>query len=332
MTPPLVHPTVAAVKSIHREVLAAHGGAPGRSLRKRRGRTEWRLSAGVTAPAGPDRQGEPGYRCSRRSSRRRTRPSSIRSPSARTAAPTTPTRPRTSSSPTGWPRLTAGELRYAAPRPAVDPSFIDEARKRFTTESACLDDRPAATLRFLAEANLSVVIRREEQHVDPRRGPRPAQRPHSGHLRRQDVRGRPVSRRSVRRARRGERRPPEAHRVRLRRWRDRRRGSRADRAGVREQGRRRFRVAGPAQPSRLRGRRRARCRRHAAPHEVAAGLAASQGARPSRRSRGASAGEDPRSRGPFRAGAGDRHPAVLPARLLPFAEPPRHARRGPGAH
>ena len=63
--------------------------------------------------------------------------------------------------------LTAEELRYAAAGPAVDPSFIDEARKRFTAESAYLDDRPAAPMRFLAEANLSVVIRREEQHVDP---------------------------------------------------------------------------------------------------------------------------------------------------------------------
>ena len=63
--------------------------------------------------------------------------------------------------------LTAEELRYAAVGPAVDPGFIDEARKRFTAESAYLDDRPAAPLRFLAEANLNVIVRREEQHVDP---------------------------------------------------------------------------------------------------------------------------------------------------------------------
>ena len=63
--------------------------------------------------------------------------------------------------------LTPEELRYAAAGPAVDPSFIDEARKRFIAESAYLDDRPAAPMRFLAEANLTVVIRREEQHVDP---------------------------------------------------------------------------------------------------------------------------------------------------------------------
>ena len=59
------------------------------------------------------------------------------------------------------------ELRYAAAGPEIDPSFIDEARKRFIAESAYLDDRPAAPMRFLAEANLNVIIRREEQHVDP---------------------------------------------------------------------------------------------------------------------------------------------------------------------
>lgn len=43
MTPPLVHPTVPAVKAIHREVLAAHGGAPGL-------RDEARLESAVAAP------------------------------------------------------------------------------------------------------------------------------------------------------------------------------------------------------------------------------------------------------------------------------------------
>ena len=62
--------------------------------------------------------------------------------------------------------LTAEELRYATAGPAVNPSFIDEARKRFTAESAYLDDRPAAPMQFRAEANLNVIIRREEQHVE----------------------------------------------------------------------------------------------------------------------------------------------------------------------
>ena len=50
--------------------------------------------------------------------------------------------------------------------PATDISFIDQARKRFVTDSAYLDDRPRAPMRFLAEANLRQIIRREEQHVD----------------------------------------------------------------------------------------------------------------------------------------------------------------------
>ncbi len=62
--------------------------------------------------------------------------------------------------------LTAEELRYATAGPAVNPSFIDEARKRFVAESAYLDDRPAAPMQFRAEANLNVIIRREEQHVE----------------------------------------------------------------------------------------------------------------------------------------------------------------------
>lgn len=63
--------------------------------------------------------------------------------------------------------LTADHLRYVVAGPTVEPGFIDEARKRFTTESAHLEDRPAAPMRFLAEANLSVVIWREEQQFDP---------------------------------------------------------------------------------------------------------------------------------------------------------------------
>ena len=41
--PPFVHPTVPAVKAIHQEVLAAHGGAPGL-------RDEARLESAVAAP------------------------------------------------------------------------------------------------------------------------------------------------------------------------------------------------------------------------------------------------------------------------------------------
>ena len=63
--------------------------------------------------------------------------------------------------------ITPEHLRYSLIGPAVDVSFVDDARKRFVQESAFLDDRPGAPLRFLAEANLTQVIRRQEQQVDP---------------------------------------------------------------------------------------------------------------------------------------------------------------------
>ena len=62
--------------------------------------------------------------------------------------------------------LSPEQLRYSMLAPACDLSFIEEARKRFLAESAYLDDRPGAPMRFLAEANLTQIIRREEQHVD----------------------------------------------------------------------------------------------------------------------------------------------------------------------
>ena len=62
--------------------------------------------------------------------------------------------------------LSPERLRYSLLGPATDVGFIEEARRRFVTGSAYLDDRPGAPLRFLAEANLSLIIRREEQHVD----------------------------------------------------------------------------------------------------------------------------------------------------------------------
>ena len=57
-------------------------------------------------------------------------------------------------------------LRYSVLGPKTDISFIEEARKKFIAESAFLDDRPGAPMRFLAEANLRQIIRREERHVD----------------------------------------------------------------------------------------------------------------------------------------------------------------------
>ncbi len=62
--------------------------------------------------------------------------------------------------------LSPHQLRYSLLAPGTDPSFIEEARRKFVAESAYLDDRPGAPMRFLAEANLSQIIRREEQHID----------------------------------------------------------------------------------------------------------------------------------------------------------------------
>jgi hypothetical protein len=58
------------------------------------------------------------------------------------------------------------ELRFAVASPGVDIGFINEARQKFQERSAYLDDRPAAPLRFLAEANLTRIITQQEDHVD----------------------------------------------------------------------------------------------------------------------------------------------------------------------
>lgn len=58
------------------------------------------------------------------------------------------------------------ELRYSILGPGLDPAFVNDARQKFVDRSAYLDDRPAAPLRFLAEANLNQVIRRQEDQVD----------------------------------------------------------------------------------------------------------------------------------------------------------------------
>ncbi|MEH2207238.1 MAG: DUF499 domain-containing protein [Nostoc sp.] len=57
-------------------------------------------------------------------------------------------------------------LRYAILASGLDISFINDARQRFIAESAYLDDRPAAPLRFLTEVNLGVLIRRQTKQVD----------------------------------------------------------------------------------------------------------------------------------------------------------------------
>ena len=62
--------------------------------------------------------------------------------------------------------LAPDQLRYSILGPATDAAFIEEARRKFIAESAYLDDRPGAPMRFLAEANLRQIIQREERYVD----------------------------------------------------------------------------------------------------------------------------------------------------------------------
>lgn len=67
----------------------------------------------------------------------------------------------------GLKGLSPERLRYAVVGPKLDAAFVEEARKAFLAQSAYLDDRPGVPMRFLAEANLTQIIRREEQNVDP---------------------------------------------------------------------------------------------------------------------------------------------------------------------
>ncbi|GAB6060291.1 hypothetical protein [Desulfonatronum parangueonense] len=62
--------------------------------------------------------------------------------------------------------LSREELRYAILSPGTDVSFVDDALRRFVQASAYLDDRPNVPLRFLTEANLTQMIRRQERQVD----------------------------------------------------------------------------------------------------------------------------------------------------------------------
>ena len=62
--------------------------------------------------------------------------------------------------------VTLEGLRYSVIGPSVDLSFIDKACTRFSQESAYLDDRPGALMRFVAEPNLTRLIQLEEQNVE----------------------------------------------------------------------------------------------------------------------------------------------------------------------
>ena len=62
--------------------------------------------------------------------------------------------------------LSAAHLRWSVLWPGCDPSFIDDARSRFQKESAYLDDKTGAPLRFNVEPNLTQIVANEERHVD----------------------------------------------------------------------------------------------------------------------------------------------------------------------
>jgi hypothetical protein len=58
-------------------------------------------------------------------------------------------------------------LRFSVLAPTLDIGFIEDARKRFQERSAYLDDKPGAPLRFLTDANLTQIVERQIQLVDP---------------------------------------------------------------------------------------------------------------------------------------------------------------------
>ncbi|NJR79343.1 ATP-binding protein [Sphingomonas corticis] len=65
--------------------------------------------------------------------------------------------------------ITPAQLRYSIASPASDLDLLDASLVRFQTDSAYLDDRPGAPLRFNAEANLTQIIAREEKGIDAER-------------------------------------------------------------------------------------------------------------------------------------------------------------------
>ena len=107
------------------------------------------------------------------------------------------------------------QLRYSVLCPGADITFIEEARKKFIAESAYLDDRPGAPMRFLAEANLSPDHPARRTARGRGRSPGRTQRPHQADLRWQDLRCGMLPRRALRCSRRDRRWPTEAGRSRV---------------------------------------------------------------------------------------------------------------------
>jgi hypothetical protein len=63
--------------------------------------------------------------------------------------------------------IDAARLRWSLLAPELGFDFIEQARKTFVYDSAYLDDRPGVPYRFRTEPNLTLMIRREAESVDP---------------------------------------------------------------------------------------------------------------------------------------------------------------------
>ena len=63
--------------------------------------------------------------------------------------------------------VTPEQLKLSVCGPQIEPAFIEQARTQFVTESIYLDDRPGAPLRFMVEPNLTMIIRRKMNEIDP---------------------------------------------------------------------------------------------------------------------------------------------------------------------
>lgn len=58
-------------------------------------------------------------------------------------------------------------VRWSVCSPAIEPAFVEAARKEFVAESVYLDDRPGSPMRFRVEPNLNQIVQRAMRDVDP---------------------------------------------------------------------------------------------------------------------------------------------------------------------
>jgi hypothetical protein len=62
--------------------------------------------------------------------------------------------------------ISTDRLLWSVCSPKLEPSFIEQARTRFVSESDYLDDRPGAPLRFQTEPNLIQMIRKQMRDIE----------------------------------------------------------------------------------------------------------------------------------------------------------------------